>query len=128
MILSEINWLADENIQFPVIQFLRSKGWNVDSVKEMGWESKPDHEILGYAVQHNLGILTQDIDFGELVFKTKLEFVAILRFWPGHFNSDLIISNLQSIILQNFDVSFPFLITIEIRDNSSKIGIRIRQF
>jgi len=57
-----------------------------------------------------------------------MEFVSILRFWPGHFNSDLIISNLQSIILQNFDVSIPFLINIEIRDNSSKTGIRIRQF
>jgi len=97
-------------------------------VKEMGWDSKSDVEILNFSVQNNLGILTQDIDFGELVFKSKMEFVSILRFWPGHFNSDLIITNLESFIFQDFEVRIPFFITVEIRENSSSVGIRIRQF
>jgi predicted nuclease of predicted toxin-antitoxin system len=126
--LSEINWLADENVQFPVIHFLRRIGWKVESVKEMGWDSKSDVEILNFSVQNNLGILTQDIDFGELVFKSKMEFVSILRFWPGHFNSDLIITNLESFIFQDFEVRIPFFVTVEIRENSSSVGIRIRQF
>lgn len=123
-----MGWLADENIQFPVIQFLRRVGWKVASVKEMGWESKPDIEILDYSVQNNLGIITQDIDFGELVFKSKMEFVSILRIWPGHYNSDLIISNLETIIYQEFTTEIPFFITVEIREKSSSVGVRIRQF
>jgi len=127
LILSEITWLADENIQFPVIQYLRKNGWRVESVKEMGWDSKSDEEILHYTVSQNMGILTQDIDFGELVFKSKKDFVAILRFWPGHISSDVIISHLQPILFQKFDISVPFLMTIEIRDNKSTFGIRIRE-
>jgi predicted nuclease of predicted toxin-antitoxin system len=128
MKLSGIHWLADENIQFPVIEYLRKIGWKVDSIKEMGWDSKPDAEILDYSFQNKLGILTQDIDFGELVFKQRKDFLCITRLWPGHCRSDFIINNLQQIVEQDFDAIFPFLLTIELRENSKVIGIRIRQF
>ena len=68
---------------------MRNEGWKVSSIKEMGWTSEPDIAILKFATQNSPGIITQDIDFGELIFKHKQPFYALLRFWHGHFDSKI---------------------------------------
>lgn len=94
----------------------------------MGWTAETDLVILKYATGNSLGIITQDVDFRELIYKQKEKFHAIMRFWPGHYLSNLIINHLKPTIVSEFDVVLPFMITINISRASAGIGIRTRQF
>lgn len=97
MILSEISWLADENIPELLISHLIARGWKIRTVFEIGMNSKPDIDILRFAYSQRLGILTQDIDFGELVFKYKEPLHYLCRIWPGHINPDILIKSFKKI-------------------------------
>lgn len=128
MRLSEVRWIADENIQSQVVDFLRQLGWDLESIQEKKWTSMPDVEILRYATQNKLGIITQDIDFGELIFKNKEPFHAVLRFWPGHYAAEVMMDHLP--LLQNLEleVVIPFMVTAHIQPETLSVGVRIRQF
>jgi len=65
-----MNFLADESIDFPVIQFLRQRGFDVLSVAEE-FPSKDDEYVLATADQTGRILITSDKDFGELVYRLK---------------------------------------------------------
>ncbi len=63
-----MNFVADENIETSIIERLREDGHQVLSVAEM----EPgilDDEVLDRANQASALLLTNDKDFGELVFR-----------------------------------------------------------
>ena len=62
--------LADENIPAPLVDALRAAGWNVASVAEDS-AGIPDEDVLARARLEARVILTEDKDFGELVFRMK---------------------------------------------------------
>lgn len=68
-----ISFIADEHIPFASIRLLREAGYKVVSVSEEH-ASMPDVEILRFADQENLVIITNDSDFGDLIFRDKVEF------------------------------------------------------
>lgn len=124
----EIRWLADENIQSQVVVFLRDQGWQVESIQEKQWTSMPDIDILRFAAQNQLGIITQDIDFGELIFKGNEAFHVVLRFWPGHYPAEIMIEHLPLLLELDLDARAPFMLTIHIQPNTHTLGVRVRQF
>lgn len=62
--------LADENIEKPIVEFLRDKGFDVFYIIE-GKLSISDEEILNIADKENRILITNDKDFGELIFYQK---------------------------------------------------------
>ncbi|UBF26673.1 DUF5615 family PIN-like protein [Kovacikia minuta CCNUW1] len=65
-----MNFLADENLDAPIIERLRQDGHTVLSVAEM--EAGIDDEtVLELANQEMAVLLTSDKDFGELVFRLQ---------------------------------------------------------
>lgn len=75
--------LADENVRASLIRALRDAGFDILSVRE----SRPsisDEEVLALAVQEQRLLITEDIGFGELVFKYQFKStsVMLIRF-PG---------------------------------------------
>ncbi len=68
---------ADENIESGIVKFLRNKGYEVFYVSET-YPSILDAEILEYANKNNMIILTNDKDFGELLFLQKRVSAGIL--------------------------------------------------
>ena len=62
------HFIADENMPRNVIKFLRMQGFEVISVFET-MRGVKDTEILSYAVEHKLIIITFDRDFGDLIFR-----------------------------------------------------------
>lgn len=67
--MKAMKFLVDENIGYPVINFLRDKGHNVVSVlEEKSLRGADDTVILKSAKVAGRVIITQDKDFGELVF------------------------------------------------------------
>lgn len=65
-----MKFLADENIEKPVVDHLRQEGFDVCYISEET-RSLDDDRILAWANQEDRILLTNDKDFGELVFRQK---------------------------------------------------------
>jgi predicted nuclease of predicted toxin-antitoxin system len=63
-----MNFLADEGVDFPVVQRLRSDGNEVLYVAEMD-PGISDETVLAAANDKDALLLTADKDFGELVYR-----------------------------------------------------------
>ena len=65
-----MKFLADEGVDFPVVQRLRTDGHEVLYVAEMD-PGISDEEVLAAANEKNALLLTADKDFGEIVYRQK---------------------------------------------------------
>jgi len=63
-----VKFLADENVDEPIVDRLRDDGHSVLNVVEME-PSSSDEDVLRRANQEQALVLTADKDFGELVFR-----------------------------------------------------------
>lgn len=103
--------IADENIDQLIIQELRNKGYSVFSILE----SNPgisDKEIISMLSKQNSILITEDKDFGELVFSYNYKEVKII--FLRYIKKDLekIISNLEKIYSEYFNKEGNYFITI----------------
>ena len=69
--------LADENIAAGLVRELRNQGFEVTYIAE-SQSGLTDPDILALARQHGLCVVTEDRDFGELVFRRQLQTVGII--------------------------------------------------
>lgn len=61
------SFLVDEDLPRSLLGALRSAGMVAQDVRDIGLRGRPDHEIIEYAVQHRLALLTADVGFGNLL-------------------------------------------------------------
>jgi predicted nuclease of predicted toxin-antitoxin system len=72
-----VTFVADECVLASIIERLRASGHTVHAIREVsGGIADPD--VLAIAVKQQAVLLTQDKDFGELVFRLKLEHCGIV--------------------------------------------------
>lgn len=64
--------LANENVPLASVLYLHNAGFDVMSVGSE-FPGISDHEVLEFAIQEQRTIITFDKDYGELIFKHKLE-------------------------------------------------------
>jgi predicted nuclease of predicted toxin-antitoxin system len=72
-----VKLIADENILVDVVEWLRDAGHDVFSVRE-SMRGQDDERILRYAEETGRVILTDDKDFGELVFNRGMNSQGII--------------------------------------------------
>jgi predicted nuclease of predicted toxin-antitoxin system len=72
-------FIVDENVGYSTIKYLRKKGFDTKSVREI-FPSRDDVYIMKNAYQEKRVIITNDKDFGHLVFKLNLPAVAVILF------------------------------------------------
>ncbi len=63
-----MNLLADESVDQPIVERLRSDGFSVISITEQS-PGIPDDAVLDLANDADALLLTADKDFGELVYR-----------------------------------------------------------
>jgi hypothetical protein len=63
--------VADECVDFSIIECLRKRGIEVFAIVEQD-PSIIDEDVLDIAVRMGAPLITEDKDFGELVFRLKL--------------------------------------------------------
>src|SRR5262245_3553329 len=75
-----MRFLADENVAVPIVLWLRQLGHDVSHASEQQ-AGAPDSDWLARAESEQRLILTSDKDFGELVFRDRLNShgVVLLR-------------------------------------------------
>ena len=66
-----MRWLADECVDAALVDALRASGHDVSYIAESA-SGVTDTEALGLAQTENRLFLTEDKDFGELVFRFRL--------------------------------------------------------
>lgn len=100
--MSDLRFLADESCDFAVVRPLRNKGYDVLAVGEYTQRSV-DSELIEQAHHENRILLTEDKDFGWLVFASHSASagVILIRF-PNNLRSTLGQSVLQ--LVEQHDV------------------------
>ena len=59
-------FLVDEDLPFSLAQALRAAGVDAIHVSEAGLRSRPDGDVLEYAVKDGGAVITCDIEFGSV--------------------------------------------------------------
>lgn len=81
---SPLRFLADESCDFAVVRALRAAGYDVFAVSEV-MQRSDDKELIAQSAREQRILLTEDKDFGWLVFVSRADSagVILIRF-PGN--------------------------------------------
>ena len=112
--------LADENIEIEIVVALRQAGHAVSDIKEIS-PGVEDPNVLEIATNLDAILLTNDKDFGELVYRDKLvsNGVILLRF--GKLDIDQRIDLLLGILIEReSEMSRAFTVI-------TTAGVRVRK-
>lgn len=82
-----MKFVADESVDFSIVKALRSNGMEVFAVAEQE-PSVADEDVLALAVRHDAPLLTEDKDFGELVFRLRLPHCGVILLRLGHLTGE----------------------------------------
>ncbi len=95
--------VVDECVEYEIVERLRHNGLSVLSILESHRGIK-DIQVLNISVNNAAFLLTEDKDFGELVFRMRLPHTGILlvRF-PNNYDPDLKAEKVVRTILEKFE-------------------------
>lgn len=117
--MTKTKFLVDESVDFPVVNYLRSLGYDVTSIAEDS-PSLEDFLILERSFRENRVIIAEDKDFGTLIFKEKLKSKGLILFRLDDQSSKAKINVLKKLIPEyKYKLSGNFIVISE-----NKIRIR----
>jgi predicted nuclease of predicted toxin-antitoxin system len=125
MSLKEFSFLTDENIDIELLVFLRNQGFDVFDIKEEKLFATSDKDILELAYQTKRIVISQDSDFGTLVFRDNLPFWGIIYLRPGHAEAAIHIQTMENLLETDPNLETPFMIVAENYHDSIKFRIRL---
>ncbi|WP_353484296.1 DUF5615 family PIN-like protein [Haliscomenobacter sp.] len=70
--------LADENLNFKFVQSLRDEDYPLTTIQDKQLQGISDHMVIQVAQQQGAVVLTEDKDFGELVYAHNLQDTTII--------------------------------------------------
>ena len=105
-----MRFLADESCDFAVVRALRTDGHDVLAVSEVTHRSD-DRELIEQAYRERRILLTEDKDFGRLVYASHADSsgVILIRF-PGNARQTLVRSVRQIVEKQNEKLLNAFVV------------------
>lgn len=126
MKLRELAYLADENLDPDVTAHLRSLGWDVKTLAELGLLGSSDADVLRAAFSASRVVLTHDGDFGRLAFAAGEPCFGVVRLRPGHIRAEFTIATLDALLRKDPDVQPPFILVAHRQEKS--VTIKLRRF
>jgi len=72
-----MRFLADENCDFSVVRALRAEGHDVVSVSDVSPRAE-DSDVIRLAVKEKRILITEDKDFGQLVYAHRLQTLGVI--------------------------------------------------
>jgi len=94
--------LADESVDFGIIESLREKSVDVISISEQS-SGINDTEVLSISNLHKCLLITEDKDFGELAYRLKLEHHGILLIRLSELPRNERVALASDIIIKHFN-------------------------
>ena len=105
-----MKFLLDESVDLRLAAYLRSIGHDVTVVSQDYQPSIPDHQVLALAHQEERILITNDKDFGELVFALNQPFSGVILLRLGTFEIAPTISRLDYVLQQHTAQLNQFLV------------------
>jgi predicted nuclease of predicted toxin-antitoxin system len=75
-----MRFLLDENVDLPLADHLNTQGHDATAVARDYERSIEDHEVLEIARTEGRILITNDKDFGELIYRQQLEHTGVILF------------------------------------------------
>jgi predicted nuclease of predicted toxin-antitoxin system len=94
----EIKFLADVNIERPIVEFLQENGYDTKWIPDLDCKMV-DQQLLEMANKEKRILITNDKDFGELTFRQKRISTGIILFRVKNQKSRDKIRLLQKLLL-----------------------------
>lgn len=63
--------LVDMNLSPDWVPLLVARGWEVQHWSQIGRGNAPDVELISWALEHGHVVLTQDLDFSQILYATR---------------------------------------------------------
>ncbi len=102
--------LLDEGLPFRLAAHLRGQGHDVTAVGHDYPHALADREILAIARRERRIVLTNDKDFGDLVFRDKLPHAGVVLFRLGYVPLPVRIARLERVLIEYADRLDQFIV------------------
>jgi predicted nuclease of predicted toxin-antitoxin system len=123
-----LSFFADENIPSELIEWIRNNEYNVSGVKAEKMFGMADADIIKNCYSSGQIIITQDNDFGKIIFTKSVPFFSIIYLRPGHLDAGFHIPTLKSILKRKELIIAGTLVIGSRKDDKIKIRIKQIQF
>lgn len=109
-----LKFLIDENVGQSIIRYLKENGYDVIVTADRELNGREDRFLLEYAFRENRIIVTNDKDFGYLVYHQNLPARGVILFRFFQESPSLKITALDTIISKGFSqISNHFIVASE---------------
>ena len=95
--MPKLKFLLDADMPRSSAEVVRSMGFDVEDVRDIGMGSAKDREIIEYALKNSRLIITRDTDFGEVLRYPKHPGAIIFRL-PNTFTAPKINERLKGFL------------------------------
>src|SRR5215212_2162711 len=75
-----MRFLLDENVDLPLADYLKEQAHDVTAIALDDTRSIRDQEVLQIALAESRILITNDKDFGELIYKQQLKHAGVIFF------------------------------------------------
>ncbi len=117
-------FLTDENIDRELVEFLRLQTFDVLDIKEEGLFRLSDRSILEFGLSQQRIIISQDSDFGTLIFRDHVPYQGVIYLRPGHELPAVHIESMTAILNAELELVFSFVLVAE--NTGDLVRIRLR--
>lgn len=69
--------VADESVDYGIIDYLRRNGFEVLAIEDL-FKGTTDEEVLNFSLKEYSILLTEDKDYGELVYRLNKAHIGII--------------------------------------------------
>ncbi len=87
--MHKLEFLLDADMPKSSAQVIRSLGFEIEDVRDIGMRGAKDREIMDYAFKNNKIIITRDTDFGEVLRYPQHPGAIILRLPYGFTSKEI---------------------------------------
>ncbi|MBI5395888.1 MAG: DUF5615 family PIN-like protein [Verrucomicrobia bacterium] len=70
--------LVDMNLSPEWLGILSKAGWQASHWKDVGPATAADSDLLAWAREHHAVVITQDLDFSQLLFQTQANTLVVI--------------------------------------------------
>lgn len=114
-----MKFLLDESADYPLAGFLRELGHDVTAIAHDYPHALKDPDVLAIAFEERRILITNDNDFGELVFRQQLPHAGIILLRLGKEDLETKIERLGHVLINHSQQLSGFLVV-------SDTAVRIR--
>ncbi len=91
-------FLVDQGLPRRAVSDLRDRGWDIQHVSDIGMQRSFDADILAYADEHAMVVVTHDSDFSRLLATTAAIRPSVIHLRIPRVDRARLVSALESLV------------------------------